>query len=516
MNLKKQPLVILDMANNAMGSLSKGLEIIDSFYNVVKNYSEDIQFSLKFQYRQLFDGFINPDYIDNFDYKYVKRFVETQMSMEDYYTLKKDAKKKGFITMCTAFDNASVGIIEEQKFDILKIASCSFLDWELLERVSQTDLPIIASTASAKLEDIDKVVNFFQHRDIDFSLMHCIAEYPTKNKNLELNQIDLLRDRYKNISVGFSTHEDPSNLDAVKIAIGKGARILERHIDLDCDTKNAYSSTPTQLNEWLYSISKAYEMCGIRNRRYKSSKKELEALHGLKRGVWLKRDIKKNEEIKKDDLIFSIPLLSKEHLVSDNISKYKEHVAVKNLKKGEALCKTDITMINTRSKVLEIVRDVKKIIVESGVVIPDKVEFQISHHFGINKYYDTGAVILTCVNNDEYAKKLIIMLPGQLHPEHFHKLKKESFHILHGEMDIFIDSGNMSTSVIKLNKGEIFTVDRGVKHGFHSKNGVVFEEISTRHFNDDSFYSDKTIMNNKNNRKTNMTFFSDWIIEDLK
>jgi hypothetical protein len=34
------------------------------------------------------------------------------------------------------------------------------------------------------------------------------------------------------------------------------------------------------------------------------------------------------------------------------------------------------------------------------------------------------------------------------------------------------------------------------KHSFSTKNGVVFEEISTTHFKDDSHYSDPEISNN--------------------
>ena len=48
------------------------------------------------------------------------------------------------------------------------------------------------SAAGSSLQDIDNVVSFFEHRNKDFSLMHCVAEYPTGNGNLQLNQIELL------------------------------------------------------------------------------------------------------------------------------------------------------------------------------------------------------------------------------------------------------------------------------------------------------------------------------------
>jgi N-acetylneuraminate synthase len=47
----------------------------------------------------------------------------------------------------------------------------------------------------------------------------------------------------------------------------------------------------------------------------------------------------------------------------------------------------------------------------------------------------------------------------------------------------------------------------GVKHGFHSPDGAVFEEISSTHFVDDSFYTDESINANAE-RKTKLSVWS--------
>ena len=130
------------------------------------------------------------------DLKYVKRFRETQLSREQFQRLKKAVESHGFVPMCTPFDEPSVDLIEKMDFGIIKIASCSFTDWPLLERIVKTDKPLIASTAGAGLEEIDKVVSFFQHREKEFALMHCVGEYPTRIDSLQMNQIDLLKQRY--------------------------------------------------------------------------------------------------------------------------------------------------------------------------------------------------------------------------------------------------------------------------------------------------------------------------------
>ena len=194
---------------------------------------------------------------------------------EQLKALKDEIKRLGFVSICTPFDENSIDLIEEHDFDIIKIASCSFTDWPLLERIAKTDKPIIASTAGALLEDIDKVVSFFEHRDKHFCIMHCVGEYPTNKKNLQLNQIDLLKKRYPNIPIGYSTHETPDNTDAIKIAIAKGANVFERHIGIKTEKYdiNAYSSTIDHISAWLNAARETFDMSGISEKRFDGTEK---------------------------------------------------------------------------------------------------------------------------------------------------------------------------------------------------------------------------------------------------
>ncbi|MCK4823656.1 cupin domain-containing protein, partial [bacterium] len=116
---------------------------------------------------------------------------------------------------------------------------------------------------------------------------------------------------------------------------------------------------------------------------------------------------------------------------------------------------------------------------------------------------------INCVNR-QYCKKLIIMLPGQRHPAHFHKRKEETFQVLMGELILDLGHGEKV-----YRSGDIVLVEKGVKHSFRSENGTIFEEISSTHYPDDSYYDDQEILKNKN-RKTEMTFWTDWLYEPLK
>jgi len=187
--IESKALFIFEMANNHQGNVEHGLRIIREFKEVSKNF--DFNFAFKLQYRNL-DTFIHPEFKNNKDFKFVKRFSDTRLKEEEFKILRDELDRLNFISICTPFDEESVDLIEKHKYHIIKIGSCSFNDWPLLERIVKTDKPVIASTAGIELEDIDRVVNFFKNRNREISLMHCVAEYPTKPGNLQLNQIDLL------------------------------------------------------------------------------------------------------------------------------------------------------------------------------------------------------------------------------------------------------------------------------------------------------------------------------------
>src|SRR5690606_30024832 len=170
--------------------------------------------------------------------------------------------------MCTPFDEESVDVILDMGLDIIKVASCSADDRPLLERVARVNKPLVVSTAGLRIEEIDWLVNFLESERADFALMHCIAEYPTDDDKLQLNQIEFLRDRYRTVPIGWSTHEDPDNTDPIKLAYAKGARLFERHVGIKTDKYplNAYSSTPEQVTKWLAAWRYAKGMLGAAER----------------------------------------------------------------------------------------------------------------------------------------------------------------------------------------------------------------------------------------------------------
>ncbi len=490
--------VILDIANNHVGSVAHGLRIIREVHAVTRRYS--FRFAVKFQYRQL-ETFIHPQYRNRFDLQYVKRFSETSLPIEAFSELKAEAERLGFTTMCTPFDERSVDIIEAQQFDVIKIGSCSFTDWPLLERVVRADRPIVASTAATSLDDMDRVVSFLEHRDKTFALMHCVAEYPTARERLELNQLGVMRTRYPDLPLGFSTHENPDDTEPVQMAIAKGATLLERHVGVATAEwpLNAYSSSPAQLAKWLDAAERALAACGIQGARAAGGPEELTNLSGLRRGVFVTRDQPSGSRLSAADVFFAIPLVDGQ-LTANEWSKYAEFTTTAALTGGAAVMRADVNVREVRARVAEIVGRVRTMLDESRVAVPGKADFEISHHYGLDRFDDWGITMLTVVNR-EYCKKLIVLLPGQRHPEQYHCKKEETFHVLDGGVDVTLDG-----CVRRCVRGDVVVVERGVRHSLSSETGAVLEEISSSHHTDDSFYTDPEIARNQQ-RKTYVTYW---------
>lgn len=477
-------LFIYDMANNHQGNLEHGLKIIKEIAKV--SNEANVRGALKFQFRQL-DTFIHPDYRTNTDNKHIPRFLSTRLSREEYGILTEEVKKTNLLTICTPFDEESVDLINEMRIEIIKIGSPSATDWPLLEKIAGARKPVICSTGGLSIKAIDSVVSFFEERGVDFALMHCVVIYPTPNEKLELNQIEALRSRYPHITIGFSTHEEPDNFEPIRIAYAKGARIFERHVGLE--TKeiklNLYSSTPEQIKRWLQAYKEAVLICGAENRP-PADHQEKESLQSLMRGVFAKEELEKGVPIKRANVLFAMPLLDGQLRSGEWNNNF---IADKDYKKDEPLPKKLLGQrkITKEEIIYQIMLQVKGMLNNARIVIGDSSFVELSHHYGIERFREFGAVIINCINRT-YCKKLIIQLPRQKHPYHYHRKKEETFQVLYGELEIEKEGSRK-----KLCPGDIFLIKQGEWHKFQTLNGVIFEEISTTHYEDDSFYEDEHI-----------------------
>lgn len=475
-------LFIFEMANSHQGSLEHGIDIITAMSRITRKYN--IKAAVKLQFRNL-DTFIHPDYMERKDMKHIPRFLSTRLGYEQFSQLVDAIHEEGMLAISTPFDEDGVDWCMDMGIDIIKVASCSAMDWPLLTKIAQTQKPVIISTGGKTLSDIDKIYNFFTHRKCEFAFLHCVAEYPAPKERLQLDFISRMKRRYPEVTIGYSGHEEPDDHIVPMLAVSKGARILERHVGLPTEaiTLNAYSMNPEQADCWVKAALEAKTICEMKKDDTKYvSQEEVDSLHSLMRGVYLKRDLKQGEPIFAEDVFFAMPCGDRQMPSGD----FNEGItASKDYKKNEPLIEkriiTDIGLVRS------VVHDAKGMLYEAGIALGSSFEVELSHHYGMKHFRQIGAIIISIINR-EYCKKLLVILPGQKHPVHMHRVKEETFQLLYGDLEINIE-GNERT----LKPGDIQTVLREQKHSFTSVKGAIFEEISTTHVLNDSYYEDPAV-----------------------
>ncbi len=302
-------LFVLELANNHWGSLDRGLQIIADFGRVVRYNS--VRAAIKLQFRDV-ESFIHKDFRSRQDIRYIKKTVDTRLDRESFETMVHEIRRSGCIPMATPFDEASVALCVDLDLDIIKLASSDLNDWILIEEIAKTRKPVIASTGGSSLRDVDDLVTFFNRRGIPLALNHCVSLYPSEDGELELNQIDFLRNRYPGLTIGFSTHEYHDWESSIMMAYAKGARTFERHIDIETEgfpKPSLYCTTPEQADRWFKAFQKAKEMCGAPGSQKRiPPDKEVEYLDVLVRGVYAKRDLPTGHLLTPEDYYLAVPL----------------------------------------------------------------------------------------------------------------------------------------------------------------------------------------------------------------
>ncbi|MGA2775494.1 MAG: N-acetylneuraminate synthase family protein [Candidatus Omnitrophota bacterium] len=353
-----EELFVLELANNHWGNVKRGLKIVEDFSKIAR--FNNVRCAIKLQLRDV-NNFIHKDFLQKTDMRYIKKTLDTQMPKKDFIMLVDVIKKNNCIPMATPFDETSVDFCEELRLPLIKIASSDINDWPLIERISKTKKPVIASTGGSSLKDLDDLVTFFENRNLQLALNHCVSTYPNDYAELELNQIDFLKKRYPGHTIGFSSHEHGDWTTSIMIAYAKGARTFERHIDIELDSVpvSPYCSLPEEIDAWFKAFHKAKTMCGLSaDTKRIPSEKEIKYLDLLVRGVYAKKDLPKEHKLTIDDVYLAIPL-------------QKGQISCRELMTGEVLlcsCKKDSPiMIDVIDSPYANNETLKKLIYERGL-----------------------------------------------------------------------------------------------------------------------------------------------------
>jgi N-acetylneuraminate synthase/sialic acid synthase len=163
----------------------------------------------------------------------------------------------------TAFDEHSADFLMAQNVPAFKIASGGLTDVALLTHIAHFRKPMIVSTGGGTWKDVDAAVERLSVLGAHFALLHCTAAYPAEFRDLNLQCIGRMRERYPDIIIGWSCHVH--NLSMAMQAHAYGARMLEVHVTLNRamkGTDQAFSLEPSTLTKLCKDLKRAHLAAG--------------------------------------------------------------------------------------------------------------------------------------------------------------------------------------------------------------------------------------------------------------
>lgn len=158
-----------------------------------------------------------------------RQFLE--LSDEEHYEVYKYAKSLGLDFVETLCAKGCLSLLRLFTPDRLKVASRDLTNLPLLEALAETRIPIILSTGMAGKKELDEALEVITKYHDNVAILHCVSQYPTEPDNLNLLTIRYLQKHYGQYTIGFSDHT--IGIAAPIVAVGMGAKIIEKHITID-------------------------------------------------------------------------------------------------------------------------------------------------------------------------------------------------------------------------------------------------------------------------------------------
>jgi len=145
-----------------------------------------------------------------------------------------------------------IDFLEEIDNPVYKIGSDLACHTPLLKIVAQLNKPIILSTGLCTLEEIRySVETIFNNGNDQLMLLHCVADYPAKIEEINLDAIKTMQDEF-DVPVGYSDHSTGPEISIAAATLG--AHAIERHYCHKLNAKGPDAVISSDETEMKYII----------------------------------------------------------------------------------------------------------------------------------------------------------------------------------------------------------------------------------------------------------------------
>ena len=253
-------------------------------------------------------------------------------SEKQYRLLSNYCKKISIDFMSTPFDIQSAEFLNKY-VSSFKISSSDITNYPLLEKISKFNKPVILSTGASNINEIKRAEKLFKNKKL--ILLHCILNYPTQDRNVNLGMMLDLKKKFPKRVIGYSDHSIPIDTTVLETAVLLGAKVIEKHFTLNKKLKGNDHYHAYNLKDFRILKKKLERLTliiGGYEKKYLKS--EVLSRKHARRSLYANNELKKGNKIKKSDIISLRPAIG---LCPTKYRKIIGKKLIKDISKGELI-----------------------------------------------------------------------------------------------------------------------------------------------------------------------------------
>ncbi|EJL74901.1 N-acetylneuraminate synthase family protein [Chryseobacterium populi] len=251
---------------------------------------------------------------------------------------------KEIVLLCNDLKSLKFANQIQDSFPIIGIElhSTGLNDLFLLEESIQFKKTIILGVGGSTFDEVQYAVDFLKSNNKnDILLIHGFQNYPTNYKDINFKRINLLSSAF-GLPIGYADHTDPNdnkNKIISTLPILYGVNVIEKHITNVFGEKriDAQAAIDLKTMEEVIELGNAiYKSIGENSIIFSEAELNYGNTGPMKKALVARREIKKGEILKKEDIAFkrteeSSPLSQKD------FNKVVNAIALTDLKKDQIL-----------------------------------------------------------------------------------------------------------------------------------------------------------------------------------
>ena len=229
-----------------------------------------------------------------------------EFGRDEYAELIRFSKEIGVTFFSTAFDHNSADFLAELDMPAYKLASGDIINTPLLKHVAKIGKPMVVSTGGATMDDVVRAYDAIMPINQQLCIMQCTAGYPPEFEELNLRVIETYRERFPDIVIGFSSHDN--GISMALIAYMLGSRMVEKHFTINRAWKGsdqAFSLERDGMRRMVRDLHRARISIGDGVKRVYPS--EAKPLQKMAKKIVAARDLPSGHVLRREDLALKSP-----------------------------------------------------------------------------------------------------------------------------------------------------------------------------------------------------------------